>query len=387
MATNSLEVTLETITPIWTGGSDGKADRLHLTGIMGSLRWWYEVIVRGLGGWACDPTDPKKSKCLYDAMQPETFKEICDVCRIFGTTGWARRFRIVLTEDTEVWQKHPIYPEDSRIDVKNRVTFSLSNSQKQLLCPNRKVPNWYLNSSPLVGQIGMKIIPSGSREIGTAEFLQAEIIGGLIKFIADWSSLGAKPQMGLGVVDIVHINPLKDEQHLSEQFCNFVVKDVKEHIKLRQKENTNIRQPSNQDGPSLRNTFFARIHTQTDSIQGTFDLKYNLRKTFRYDDESRNERDLRHFVMGYVQGSNHTGAKVMISYPDANNAIRVWGWIPEEVSKFGTSREQVIKLIHSHLTTHYKISYWREFNSTRDTTRIQYTNPQEFLDSLLKGVK
>jgi len=291
---------------------------------------------------------------------------------------------MVLTDDTEMRQKHPLYPEDSRIDVRDRVTFYLSDSQKQLLDPDRKVPKWYLNSSPLVGQIGIKIIPSGPREIGTTELLQAEIIGGLIKFIADWGSLGAKPQMGLG---IVRVNAPKDEQHLSEQFCNFVVRDVKEHVEQRQKENSKTHQPSSQDGPTLRNTFFARIHTQTNSIQETFDLKYNLRKIFRYDDESRNERDLRHFVMGYVQGSNHSGSKVMMSYPDANNTTRVWGWIPEDLSKFRTSREQVIKLIHSYLITHHKVNNWREFNSIRDTTSIQYTNPQEFLESLLKGAK
>ncbi|MCD5415521.1 type III-B CRISPR module RAMP protein Cmr1, partial [Candidatus Bipolaricaulota bacterium] len=36
-----LTITLKTITPLWTGGVDGTCNRLHATGIIGSLRWWY----------------------------------------------------------------------------------------------------------------------------------------------------------------------------------------------------------------------------------------------------------------------------------------------------------------------------------------------------------
>lgn len=79
-----LTVTLKTVTPIWTGGVDPKTcERIHGTGIIGSLRWWYEVVVRGLGGSACDPSE---HTCLYDTKKPND--GLCDVCRIFGATGW-----------------------------------------------------------------------------------------------------------------------------------------------------------------------------------------------------------------------------------------------------------------------------------------------------------
>ncbi|MBK9094822.1 MAG: type III-B CRISPR module RAMP protein Cmr1 [Anaerolineae bacterium] len=47
--TEPLNITIRTLTPLWTGGVDGAMDRIHETGILGSLRWWYEAIVRGLG--------------------------------------------------------------------------------------------------------------------------------------------------------------------------------------------------------------------------------------------------------------------------------------------------------------------------------------------------
>ncbi|MCU0527871.1 MAG: type III-B CRISPR module RAMP protein Cmr1, partial [Elainella sp. Prado103] len=46
-----MEINVKTLTPLWTGGADaGKCDRIHETGILGSLRWWMEVLVRGMGG-------------------------------------------------------------------------------------------------------------------------------------------------------------------------------------------------------------------------------------------------------------------------------------------------------------------------------------------------
>lgn len=35
-----ITIKIKTLTPIWTGGADGACDRVHETGILGSLRWW-----------------------------------------------------------------------------------------------------------------------------------------------------------------------------------------------------------------------------------------------------------------------------------------------------------------------------------------------------------
>ncbi len=36
----TLTIRLRTRTPLWTGGLDGTMDRIHETGLLGSLRWW-----------------------------------------------------------------------------------------------------------------------------------------------------------------------------------------------------------------------------------------------------------------------------------------------------------------------------------------------------------
>jgi hypothetical protein len=64
--------------------------------LLGSLRWWLEVLVRGLGGSACDPAEP-------DDRCPDKNDKHCVVCELFGCTGWARKFRFdVLDEGGKV---------------------------------------------------------------------------------------------------------------------------------------------------------------------------------------------------------------------------------------------------------------------------------------------
>lgn len=95
------------LTDLWTGSvnlveQNGQikekivSDRLATTGLLGSIRWWFEVLVRGLGGSACDSSDDK-SRC------PDKYGQRCVVCEFFGCTSWARKFRFeVLNKDGEI---------------------------------------------------------------------------------------------------------------------------------------------------------------------------------------------------------------------------------------------------------------------------------------------
>jgi CRISPR-associated protein Csb2 len=43
------EYELKALTDIWTGDANREGNRLITTGLLGSIRWWFEVLVRGLG--------------------------------------------------------------------------------------------------------------------------------------------------------------------------------------------------------------------------------------------------------------------------------------------------------------------------------------------------
>lgn len=84
--------TLQALTDIWTGDANRSGGRLITTGLLGSIRWWFEVLVRGLGGVACDPTRDG-NRCPGHQRKPTDPGHHCVACELFGCTGWARKFR------------------------------------------------------------------------------------------------------------------------------------------------------------------------------------------------------------------------------------------------------------------------------------------------------
>jgi CRISPR-associated protein Cmr1 len=97
---------LRALTPIWTGGIEGKGDRLVPSGLLGSIRWWFEVLVRGLGGAACDPSDTQ-GRC------PDKKGRHCVVCELFGCTGWARKFRLQVLDEAGKPKAAPIQKDET----------------------------------------------------------------------------------------------------------------------------------------------------------------------------------------------------------------------------------------------------------------------------------
>lgn len=98
-----MQIKIETLTPLWTGDANGNCETIKETGIIGSLRWWYEALVRGLGGYACDPTS--SNKCELNGKErsdKERAKKLCPVCYLFGCGGWKRRFRLEVTNEGSI---------------------------------------------------------------------------------------------------------------------------------------------------------------------------------------------------------------------------------------------------------------------------------------------
>ncbi len=339
-----MEIKLKTLTPIWTGGVEaGKMDRIHETGIIGSLRWWYEVIVRGLGGKVCDPSkhecrfypDKYRRSEVVEMRQRLLDAGLCDVCQIFGATGWQRRFRLVI--DGSSLSNVPL----SNIEADRRY----EKNGKQ------KTPTWYFQNPAKSGDFIIQV-----QSLAT-EF-QPAIISGLLQFVAGWAALGARPQMGFGVVKLdseVNIDPFLD--------CISAVAGQQSYPAL----------------PSLKNSFFCQLEVDNATAQKTFNIKYDLRRLFK------NDKNLRHFIMGTVKGKR-MGAKVRVSRP-YDGAIRVWGWIPEKANVYNSAwnREKIMNAIHAHLHTNYHMKTWREMSSRRDTITVNNNDVRDFILSLLSS--
>lgn len=347
-----MKITAQALTPLWTGGVEtGKVDRIHETGILGSMRWWMEALVRGVGGDVIDPSQGQGSgfdEEKFERSQAPTEWErlraagLCDVSQLFGATGWRRRFRLEIEDQTQ-----------ADTSLKSRIAANRSYTRKN---GQIKTPTWYFpednKSKPRIGKLVFHIQTLHPH-------FDPAIIGGLIQFMADWSAIGARSQMGFGVIKI-------DDRIDTTPLYNWL-KD----------RAGNKYYPSL---PSLRNMFLARIEVPNTDIVHTFNLKYDLRRLFASDES------LRHFVMGTAHG-NRVASKIKVShaYGDGNGIVRVWGWMPEQADQKVQNwhREKVIQTIYEHLRQLYKIQVWREFHSPRDTVQENCQDMDVFLKSLL----
>ncbi len=354
-------VRVKTLTPLWTGGVNSKVDRIHETGLLGSLRWWYETLVRGLGGNVCN----EEHKCDFDTQkyisskansEAERLKEagLCDVCQVFGATGWKRRFRLSVVEDNirDAKIQHPIK----------------AYKKKYVSGGKEYVPTWYF-SDP--SKTNVSPVPPNTPKIGNFEILlqsldydfQIEIIKGLIQFIADWAGLGARNQMGFGIIE--PIGERTDTNYLYKKLL------------------ANVRNCNYTELPSLKNVFLAQIKVGNAEEVETFNIKCDLRRLFS------DNKDVRHFVMGTAgekkDSAKKIAAKIKISHPYNDNLMRIWGWIPEEADCYNKNwdREKIVSDIYKYLTTNYNLEVWREIDSKRDTVTPNITKPEKFLQSLL----
>lgn len=362
-----MEIKVRTLTPLWTGGVEaGKCDRIHETGILGSLRWWMEVLVRGMGGHACDLTEQKCS----------SKNGLCEVCKIFGAEGQKRRFRLEVVQDNTKPDKDVL----SKIELQT-YQYQYKDKQGQEKTGTR-TPTWYfpkdLKDKPRSGRFTLQI------QSLHPDF-KPQVIGGLIQFIADWSALGARPQMGFGVIQV------EGSRINTQPLCAWLKKVEGEH-----------KYP---ELPSLHNIFLAKIQPKDSNKafteEDTFNLKYDLRKRFRPQaGKPDNLKSLRHFIMGAAPDDKdkkkdgetedkRMATKIKVSRPyedkQGNEYMRVWGWIPEEAKVYrnGWDREKVVDVIYQHLAANYTLPDWREMESGRDTVTPNESNAQSFLHSLL----
>ena len=209
----SVVVKLKMLTPLWTGGADGNMDRVHETGILGSLRWWYEAIVRGLGGYACDPTE---HECQFDAERYKQSKAederqrlreagLCDACQVFGATGFRRRFSLSIVRD----HTKPMWDGGRTLNVR----------------PPGRTRGWFLPP----GRMGtLELGLEGKEE-------KIWLLAALFLFLEKWGALGAKTQLGYGVF------ALENRSEVAELAKRWPCETFKDNREDRQRQWPNLR--------------------------------------------------------------------------------------------------------------------------------------------------
>jgi len=192
MENNIFKVKLRTLTPIWTGGVNGYCDRLHETGIIGSLRWWYEIIVKGLDEYVCDPTVTES--CEKKDNNKGGKGKICPVCYLFGCGGWKRQFRLHI-------KNAPTAPLHFRTSVnKNWLKEIFGGESKEID-----------NLNVFYGDIILQFVFRKNEANSNNDYAKSQLMM-LLEFVFEYGGLGAKLQHGFGQVEILEPESAKGNE-------------------------------------------------------------------------------------------------------------------------------------------------------------------------------
>ncbi len=310
-----IEVKLRTLTPLWTGNVDRDSPSLKETGLLGSMRFWYEAWVRALGGSACDPAS-KGHKCEYKGEKGS----ICNACQLFGCTGWARKFRIECTG----FESTPLF-----------------------LVTSSKINQGWLKrifekqNNALFGRASLKL---------TAEDKNNEdVLLATLSMMAKYGGLGAKTQHGFGQFIIENLDTKRVENGLSIIRREISEKTENTHqpslskffvLKFKIDENNGIVDyylknpfmigtPSNKYGTYIPCSFDIRfkgaIRYQNFGLRDHFKTKYG--------------KDAAEGIFGYSRGENkRQGSKIFVSHLFKENDsdkfyfLKIWGFTQPQLS-------------------------------------------------------
>jgi CRISPR-associated protein Cmr1 len=290
------EVNLEfkLLTPFWTGGPKMQMmQKIEESSMLGALRWWHHVLLND------------NLVCNCQVKNKGDQESICPTCRIFGTTGWSRRFNLKINGDEAVR-----WPRVERIiGLDNRSWFM----------PRERVKNTFLFSLAFNGRQG---------------FTEAAFeVCYLFYLVSCLGSFGGKTAAGCGVIDILN----KESVNITEGKLRFLEKysgrlEAKNNLMndffcievecngLGKEASANLYNTS----PVIRQKLRAHLRSFANIQGGDSKLKDDLLTR-------------RHNLMGYAKGKEVIGSSIRVTNPydceKGNMKFRIYGWATQEDNK------------------------------------------------------
>ena len=228
MERKEVEVTFRTITPLWTGDAwqwqgnrEGKRE-IRPSSLIGSLRFWFEIICYFNGVVDEESFDPKKGR-FEKEINPNALREYikkygntfeCKIqalleqdipipAIIFGTTGWRSLIEIKEVLEPEEYGVYP-FPE-GKIEIPE-------------LKHNGKVPSWYFGRG-FYGRFQVKFLVEKS--------ILEDIFYPLLNFMDKYGFWGGKWNIGYGRLKVVEVkkNGSKEDNWECETFQIYELKN------------------------------------------------------------------------------------------------------------------------------------------------------------------
>jgi len=419
--------TCEIKTPVWTGDIDSKSDLVKSTGIIGSLRWWTEAILRGMDYFICDPTE-EKNQCPIKGNNNESAKYCC-ACLIFGASGIRRIFKMYIDGGEKVFS-------DKTLNIR----------------PSGRNRGWYLGSG-LKGELNLNIVSLDK------EF-KREFVLVPLAISANWGAIGAKTQHGYGVIKL-NDKIGGDFTGFESGIENVINSNRFKNLKIK------IRTGNNDCFPNIKEMFFTKVQFKAqnnwwrniDSIKnnasdqritdwinsGSVPISPEIKNWLRYGGgqelwktcDQNKDSGIENWLFGTTQRvCRYCFNKVRNDNRNQNNywcenckkslkpeetmermaskiniscaykidgdlwEFRVWGWIPKNGNPSWFVRDKFLDGLKASLnstgtvylqwnnllgnqTTNHSLVVWREFDSNRDTVKSNEKNIGNFLNDLI----
>ncbi|BCV26030.1 type III-B CRISPR module RAMP protein Cmr1 [Gelria sp. Kuro-4] len=336
-------VTFVPRTPLWTGDIRRQSNEIKETGLLGSLRWWTEAVLRALGRYVCDPTHGNEA-----GVDPCPYKDhpdhYCIGCAIFGATGRRRSFRLQVGQAAE-WTGTAVVS----LPIK----------------PRDRTHGWTLQ-------------PGVSRDttleiIGLSPHFEPAVVLFPLTIAARWAAIGAKTRLGYGVVEL--LDPADQGAGL-EQFQEGLAK-LTQHTLLR------ADRPDQQALPNLRDMFFAKVRFKItdDWLSGLGGMRKKVldwchahsysavpvtplvKNWLRFEPEGKklwsppgavSTGEVDKWLFGFAGSQKRQAGRINVSwaYPlgKAMWELRLWGWLPRgNTVPSGFNRQLFLNKLQTHL--------------------------------------
>jgi len=338
MMSNTIRI--KVLTPIWTGNAKGYCDRLREAGIIGSIRWWYEAVVRGLDEYACDPTNDDLCELSSKAnSEKERNKKMCPVCYVFGCGGWKRRFRLKIEDNYE------------KVPLKLATLDKKEGSNHRWLTKIFKFGDHGIENKLAFGNVDLNFT------LGRGENEIEKQLKAILSIMAHLGAIGAKTQFGFGQFDWESKMDLKNAINTIRCFLK--------KNKFKQNSNTN-------ESYSLENFWLYEIKLTSENdlvkkfknatligndplpeeyIPISFDIRYRLpsskkglRESFYLEiknrenkDEAKKKKENIFGIMDKKNKKNKIGSRIFVSHlfkKEKNSRdywLKVWGFTENDV--------------------------------------------------------
>ncbi len=221
-----IKVTFKTLTPLWTGDAWRRCDEIRSSSIIGSLRFWFEVVCY-FSGITNETNYEDKGKELKDNVEYVKFKGkilesgtnfdsvdkvlaelgITLPSRIFGCTGWKGWVRIKRIEPIED------YCFGNRLNLPFGVVVKKDFSEIKELnnfrdLDKRNYSGWFFDKPYFYGKFTIVF--------EVEEGILESVFYPLLRFIEKYGFLGGKWNIGYGRVEIESV----DDDLWNDKFTN-----------------------------------------------------------------------------------------------------------------------------------------------------------------------